>query len=170
MARKGRKSYKNFQLLRTAAFHNLGALASDDVSASQLGPTLNEDYFCTSIDLNWSMVGLAGEGPIEFGVAHADYSATEIEECLEVSVSAPNNLIEKERANRLVRVIGIFDQTTVPERINDGRPIKTKLNWRCEGDADGIGPLVVWTRSRFSGTLTGATILKWAGQLNGFWL
>ncbi len=159
-----------FQQLRTATSHAVGALAADDVSAGQLGPTLQEDYFITSIDLAWSLIGVAGEGPLEFGVAHPDYSASEIEECLEVSVGAPNNMIERETARRLVRVIGVFDGDEVPEKINDGRPIKTKLNWRVDGDADGIAPLVVWVRSRFGGTLTGGAIIKWNGVMNGFWL
>ncbi len=159
-----------FQQLRTATSHAVGALTADDVSASQFGPTLEEDYRVTSIDVTWSMIGVAGEGPIEFGVAHADYSAAEIEECLEVSVSRPGNLIERETARRLVRVIGVFDQDETPEKFNDGRPMKTRLNWRLDGDADGIGPLVAWTRSRFAGTLTGGALLKWNGVMNGFWL
>ncbi len=72
-------------------------------------------------------------GPIAVGVAHGDYTLAEIEEFLETTGSwAIGNKIQQERANRRIRRIGVFlspDTAGSASRLNDGKPITTKLNW-----------------------------------------
>ncbi len=70
----------------------------------------------------------ANDGPIVIGLAHSDYTVTEIKEALEASTAIDaGNLIAQERANRKVRIIGTMNE--VRESLNDGQPISTKLNW-----------------------------------------
>ncbi len=159
----------NFQQIRISTQYAVGALTVNNLTSGVLGPTLTDDYRVTSIDGVWSMIGVDGEGPITVGVAHGDYTAQEIEDCLLASQTRPGDKIAMERSNRLVRVIGVFDQDQNPEKLNDGRKIKTRLNWRLDGDADGIIGLQVWSFSQFAGTLTGGALLKFQGVFNGFW-
>ncbi len=114
-----------------------------------------------SIKANWSIadIGASIDDTFQFGVAHSDYSAAEIEECLESQAAIdPGNKTELERSNRLVRTIGVITGDgviTAGIRFNQGRPVKTKLNWLMTiGDT-----LSVWVRNG-SGTVytTGAKI------------
>ncbi len=83
-----------------------------------------------SASATWSLTDLtANDGPIVFGYAHSDYTVTEIKECIEASGAIDlGDKIAQERANRLVRVVGVMNE--VRETINDGEPVKTRLNWR----------------------------------------
>ncbi len=101
---------------------------------------------CSSIKCTYSLGGATpGDniGPVIVGVAHSDYTSAEIEAYLEAASSWDiGDKIVKEVRSRLVRVIGVFD---IPEgvgqavRLNDGRAIRTKLNWLlAEGDTLGF--------------------------------
>jgi len=72
-------------------------------------------------------------GPIMCGIAHSDYSDAEIEAWIESSTKSWNRgaLAEQEIDNRLIRRVGIFTPIVSlgAEVLNDGKPIKTKLNW-----------------------------------------
>ncbi len=75
-------------------------------------------------------------GPFVFGVAHSDYTLAEIEEWIEATGGwDQSNLIQtKEIRSRLIRQIGVFEQAGVDaaslsQTFNDGKPMKTKLNW-----------------------------------------
>ncbi len=102
----------------------------------------------------------AADGAMEFGLAHSDYSAAEIEECLEASTSmAVGDKLANERANRLVRSLGTItgnQNVALGEAaFNDGNPIHVKLNWLLE-----IGQnLTIWMKNS-SGTIysTGSSI------------
>ncbi len=73
------------------------------------------------------------DGPVLCGYAHGDYTVGEIKECIESGGSIDvGDKLAQEKANRLVRIVGTFsnngtDQADVT--LNDGKPIKTKLNW-----------------------------------------
>ncbi len=76
---------------------------------------------------------VTGLGPMVVGVAHSDYSAAEIEVYLE-NAGAWNegNMISKEISTRKIRRIGAFDvadDAVDGISLNDGKPIKTRLNW-----------------------------------------
>ncbi len=111
-------------------------LAARTLVSSPFDESVNERTRVSAIVATYSMRGLtpAGDvGPIMVGIAHSDYTAPEIEEVIENTGSWNEGAkIEQERAKRLVRIIGVFDnpedalKATV---LNDGRPIKTKLNW-----------------------------------------
>ncbi len=80
-----------------------------------------------------NFTAIATAEPITIGVAHSDYSDAEIEEVIENAGSwDPGNKIAQGQAKRLVRTIGTFDTPQSVEdfvALNDGRTIKTKLNW-----------------------------------------
>ncbi len=115
---------------------NAGTLASKDVTATAFDETVNERTLVSSIVARYSLLNVtkaSGVGPLMVGVAHGDYSAPEIEEWIENTGSwNEGDLVNQEIAGRKIRKIGIFDQpATISESsvLNDGKAIKTKLNW-----------------------------------------
>ncbi len=98
--------------------------------------TVNERTFVSSLVAKWSIGDLTpsvNTGPIVVGVCHGDYTDTEILEYLTQAGSwNETDLIAQERAKRKIRVVGYFSQplsATDILTLNDGRAIKTKLNW-----------------------------------------
>ncbi len=164
MAKKRGKRRRKFNLrkVRINAGVAVGALDTIDVTSGAIHPAPVNPLRVTSLNASysWSNIGAAIDDGLEFGVAHSDYSAAEIEECLEASASIDQgDKIAQEQADRLVRTIGIMPSsgTTGSGRtFNDGRRIRTKLNWLL-----GIGDtLVVWMRNG-SGTIytTGSSLV-----------
>lgn len=130
MAKKASRK-RSFRLRRVRLTPELGlsTLGSDTAIVGSAVGSSTAQYRVKSLKGTWSIVGLtAGEGPVTIGIAHSDYSVTEIKECLEAAASiSPGDKIAQEQANRLVRIVGTLDggRTT----LNDGRPVSTKLNW-----------------------------------------
>ncbi len=130
MAKKRSRTRRKFNLRRVRLTPTLplGALAT--VTAITIATTGNADgaYRCVSIKGTWIMKELTtDEGPVIVGFAHSDYTVAEIKEAIEASASiSVGNKVEQERANRLVRQVGIFMENGA---LNDGEPISTKLNW-----------------------------------------
>ncbi len=165
MARKGR-SMKNYRKLPYVVSSSLGTLASSVVIGASVGGTIHGRTKVTSCEATYGVFGLtAGEGPLIVGVAHGDYSATEIKECLEALASwDPVDRVAGEQADRLVRQIGQFDGESTDEVLNDGKPIKTKLNWTLEEGA--TFQLFIYNRS--GATLTTGAQMSTNGHLNSF--
>ncbi len=113
----------------------LGTLAPQDVVVSAVGDTVNERSLVSSIRCTYSLSGYTvvdNVGPIMVGVAHSDYSDAEIEEWIENATSwDEGDLPAQEIANRKIRKIGSIPMVTslAASPLNDGKPIKTKLNW-----------------------------------------
>ncbi len=100
---------------------------------------------------NWTPI--ADVGPIMVGVAHSDYTNAEIEAFIEAASSWDfGDKIAKEVRSRLVRIVGVLntpDSVTQSTHLNDGKPIRTKLNWLlAEGDT-----LAVWAYNQGDGTV-----------------
>ncbi len=114
----------------TEAF-SLGTLASVTVITGTVLPASDNEYRCLSISTLWSLRNHTGsEGPIIVGYAHGDYSVTEIKQCIEAEGSMTRgDKIAAEQADRLVRRVGVFAGTTAEDTLNDGKPIRTRLNW-----------------------------------------
>ncbi len=121
----------NLRKVKTTGGVALGALANVTVQTGALVGTADGAYRLMSTNLLWSIKNqTVGEGPIVVGVAHGDYSVAEIKEAIESGSSI--NIGDKvaiEKGNRLVREIGVFSGLATEETLNDGRPIKTRLNW-----------------------------------------
>ncbi len=83
-------------------------------------------------------------GPFQVYVAHGNYTDAEVEEFIEQATSWDlGDMVAKEIRSRRIRLIGVFENPkAVAEtaRLNDGRPITTKLNWvLAEGDTVKFG-------------------------------
>ncbi len=80
-----------------------------------------------------NLTAAADDGPIEVGVAHSDYTLVEIEEFLELTTSwKETDMLDREILSRKIRRIGVFDNPSVAGgayTLNDGKAVKTKLNW-----------------------------------------
>ncbi len=109
----------------------LGTLATKTLVGTTFDETVNERTLVSSIESIWSLRDFtAGEGSIVVGVAHGDYSDAEIEEVIENAGSwDEGNKVSQEISKRLVRTIGTFGGGATEETLNDGKAIKTKLNW-----------------------------------------
>ncbi len=141
----------------------LGTLANNIVVVAGVTGAADGQYRATSISTLWGMSGAtAGEGPIIVGYAHSDYTVTEIKEALESNASISIGLkVEQERANRLVRVVGTFANDGTEESLNDGKFIKTKLNW-----AMSIGKFInIFAYNDSGATLTTGQVVKTQGKL-----
>ncbi len=98
-------------------------------------------------------------------MAHSDYTAAEVEECLEAQTAInPGNKVGQEQANRLVRSVGtVAGQGLAGASLgfNDGKPVKTKLNWHMAiGDA-----LNVWIRNGSQVVYTTGSALRVQGTI-----
>ncbi len=129
LAKHPKRRRYNLRRVRVSPSIALGALASGVAVASGLTGAAPNSYRCISTSMVWALeLGTANEGPITVGYAHSDYTVTEIKEALEAAASIdPGKKIEQERANRLIRIVGTISSDE--ERLNDGRPVKTRLNW-----------------------------------------
>ncbi len=152
MARKPKRRQRRFNLrkVRVAATVGITALAAGDVITGALTSLSTDPYRVISTDLNYSVVnlGAAIDDGQEFGLSHGDYTAAEVEECLEAQAAInPGNKVGQEQANRLVRSVGtVVGQGLAGGSLgfNDGKPKKTKLNWHM---ATGVDTLNVWIRN-----------------------
>ncbi len=110
----------------------LGALANNIVVTGTLTSSADGQYRAMSVKLLWSIRNVTvGQGPIIVGFAHSDYSVTEIKEAIEIASSINiGDKVSNEKANRLVRVVGVFSGAESDQVLNDGKPMKTRLNWQ----------------------------------------
>ncbi len=138
MANKPKRARKMGRYMR--------GIVDDDVTLTTLGAksatgnsfdnVVNERTLISSIVARYSMIAFTkstGDGPIMVGLAHGDYSSTEIEEYIENTGSwNEGDKISQERARRKIRIVGIFENPedeAATAVLNDGKAIKTKLNW-----------------------------------------
>lgn len=171
---KHRRSYPKrgayaLRRVRIQSGFSYGALAAADVATGPLTVAGTGTYRCISIDLNWSLTNLAAgvdADGVEFGVAHSDYSAAEVEECLESFASIDvGDKIAAEQSGRLVRQIGVISAggATTAHGIqwNDGRSVKTRLNWLMS-----IGDFLnVWVRNGSGAVYTTGTTIASIGNM-----
>ncbi len=134
MPRKGRNMGKYIKGNIDEDFA-LGTLANQ-TGLLEPSDTVGERTLLTSLEAVYALAGFtAGEniGPIEVGFAHSDYSLAEIEEFLELTTSwNEGDLTDREITNRKIRRIGVFEtpeSAALDSVLNDGKPIKTRLNW-----------------------------------------
>ncbi len=137
--RRNFAKYINGAIDLNSALSTLGpkAIASKDVSRTVVDTARISSVRCTHTLSGFTPIENAG--PVVVGVAHSDYTGTEIEAYLESASSWDfGDKIAKEIRSRLIRIIGVFDtpqDAAKSAQLNEGRPITTKLNWLlAEGD------------------------------------
>ncbi len=164
-----RKSYRRRKTvyLQVNTSLNAGALAAGDVIAADFPATVDRNFKAIYAKLLWSPKGFtSGEGPVEAGLALGDYSAGEIEECLEANANWDSgDLIAQEEAGRKVRRTVSMNIEAGTETPNDGKPIYQKLWW----DIPDGETMALWIRNSTSSTLTtgGAVIIE--GVIAGYY-
>ncbi len=161
MARKNVNS-RNFAVGNLSSSVTLLTLDDNTVKEGDLGESTLSGYRVISIDGTWSIHDLTpGEGPIDFGVAHSDYSVAEILQALSSNAGwAPTDLIEMEQSRRLVRLIGTFSGQDANETFNDGKPKRTKLRWPFRANQN----MVMFAVNRSGAALTTGAVLEVAGK------
>ncbi len=164
MAKKGRgRRSRRFNLRRVRATPelNLSTLTTDTAITVGVTAAAADTYRAMIAKMVWNLQGLtAGEGPLTVGYVHSDYTVAEIKECLEAtSAIDQGDKVAQEAANRLVRIVGSVDAED--SRLNDGKPISTKLNWKIS-----IGKFVnIFAFNESTATLTTGSSLKVSGDL-----
>ncbi len=159
MARKPRRKF-NLRKVPVSPETTLSTLASKIVLVTTLTGNADGAYRVMSVDGSWAWVAAtAGEGPLTVGYAHSDYSITEIKEALEAGASiSVGDKVNQEKANRLVRKVGVIN--ALLGELNDGAPIKTRLNWLIP-----IGKSVNMFCYNEGGNLTTGSSLHMAGDM-----
>lgn len=167
MAKKPARRKFNLRKVRVASAVAIGALAAFDVVGGDLMGASTNGYRVTSIKAAWNIsdLGAAIDDGQEFGIAHGDYSDTEIEEALEAAAAIDiGDQVEQEKANRKVRSLGFFTGAQVADgslSYNEGRPVKTKLNWYI-----GIGDTIkMWVRNGSDTVYTTGATLDVIGEM-----
>ncbi len=142
----------------------IGALAVKDVVSNAFAGAVVDREFLLSIKGAWTWRGVpAGEGPLQFGIAHSDYTAAEIEEALEATGSwSEVNQIAAEQSRRKVRIVGVIDDEDADGEMafNEGQLTKTTCKWV---QANGTG-LQLWARNLGGATLTTGSTLQFDGD------
>ncbi len=114
----------------------LGTLGARVVISAAFDEVTTEQMRVSSVKNTYSMdtyTPVTNAGPILIGLAHSDYTDAEIEAWIETTGSWDRgDKVAQEVGNRLIRKIGVFetpDDAQDSVTLNDGKPIKTKLNW-----------------------------------------
>ncbi len=115
---------------------DIGTLAANTLVGVNAAAVVNERTLISSIVAKHSLSNvtpLVDQGPLRIGVAHSDYTDAEIEEWVENTGSwNEGDKVSQEIAKRKIKDIGTFDQEASADLVvvlNDGKPMKTKLNW-----------------------------------------
>ncbi len=161
--RKRRRWNPNNAIVRQSVTRALGTLLASDLIGATMVLASDEEYRAISYNGTWTLSGhTAGEGPLHVGVAHGDYSDTEIEEWFESQLAMTrNDMVTREHADRRCRKVGTFSGLGATEVLNDGKPIRTKLNWHItEG-----GIIRLWIYNQSGATLTTGALVQTDGDL-----
>lgn len=161
-----RKRNRNFTAIPVKMELALAALADNTVLTGDLLGTLGRGLYVVSADLTWSLRDkTAGQGPINVGICHGDYSVTEVAEALS-SWTDPDDKIATEKARRLVRRVGVFSgNNSTEESLNDGKPIRTKVKIAI-GDGQSLKAFAL---NDSGAALTTGSILQCYGMIYGRW-
>ncbi len=135
LAKRGRRNRKMGRYIRGSIDEllALGALAATTLVGVDFDETVNERSLVSTIVATWALSDTtiaANRGPVTVGVAHGDYTDAEIEAVIENTGSwNEGDKVQQEVAKRLVRRVGTLTPDGQIALLNDGKPVKTKLNW-----------------------------------------
>ncbi len=132
---KGRK-YRRYLRGNIDLSVDLGTLAANTLISGDVPGSVNERTLISSVVATHTLSAVTpatDRGPCMIGVAHSDYTDAEIEAWV-VNDGSWNegNKVSQEIAKRKIRRIGILGLPNDPAdtfELNDGKPVKTKLNW-----------------------------------------
>lgn len=169
--RRGRNN-KNFVAIPFEVTLALGTLADGTVIVvDSLATDFDDDIYLISLDLTAQLDNQAsGEGPIHVGVAHSDFTNTEILEYLDVDPTQRDDKIAQERVKRglLIKKVGQFPIGAVGAQqmvLNAGVPIRKKLRMLI---TEGF-QLQLYAINRGTGATTGR-VVHFSGTIYGRWI
>ncbi len=138
-AKPKRRARKFRKYLRGVIQHelNIATLAAKTLIGSLIAGVVTEKTLVSSVVASWSLKDVTpgpGDGPLLVGLAHSDYTDAEIEAWIENNDSwNEGNKVQQEIARRKIKQVGTImtpeGGATFSFVLNDGKPIKTKLNW-----------------------------------------
>ncbi len=164
--RKRRRYSPGFKAIGFTVNITLATTGADVVvSQSIFTNAFEENFYAMSCKAQWSYRdGTIGEGPVEVGYAHSDYTVAEIAEKLVADeANVRGNKIATEQSRRQVRPAGVFPAQFADQVLNDGRPIKTALRFTV---GNGFN-LAVYARNRSGAALTTGGFISITGVLYG---
>ncbi len=146
----------------------LGALASGVVVATNTDQ-FEREFYAISADIYWNLrSATAGEGPLEVGLAHGDYTVTEVKEKLDLTgMEDPSDKISWERGRRLVRRSAKFNYLAAAEIINDGKAIRTPIRMMLAGS---VATVQFWAHNLSAAPLTTGGVVQVSGKIYGRWV
>ncbi len=164
--RRKRRYNANFGVIRVQNQLALLTLADQTVLKITLAAVTQECY-AISAHLLWGFRGgTSANGPVMLGMAHGDYSVTEIKECLEADTTSQGTKIEQEQSRRQIRDVGyVPDLVQTNQRFNQGNIKKTKLGFNIE-DGQSIDGFVY---NLFGAPLDTGAILEVTGKIFVRW-
>ncbi len=140
MAKKRGRNFSNYLRGSVDEALSLGTLGATTLISLIFGSVVEGRTRVSSLKATYSLHGMTptqNRGPIHIGVAHSDYTDAEIEEWIEnTGTWSRGDMVAQEISKRRIRSIGTFEiqesGTFVAMTLNDGKPIRTKLNWQLE--------------------------------------
>ncbi len=160
--RKGQTPFIGLPVLSELSLSTLG----DNQVIKDALTSLAQDFYAISADLTWAIHGFTPtEGPLQFGLAHGDYTVTEIKEAIEAAPISQSDKIAIERSRRQVRKVGLFQGQVANESFNDGRVkrVRTKM-MLTEGQE-----LAAWVYNTGGSALTTGSQVDVMGTVYGVW-
>ncbi len=155
----------NFVAIPVLSELSLGTLGDNIVLKDAL-TSLAQDLFFISADLTWAIHGLTPtEGPIQFGIAHGDYTVTEIKEAIEAAPTSQSDKIALERSRRLVRKVGLFRGEVANESFNDGKIKRVRAKFMLTEGQEAA----VWAYNTGGSALTTGSQIDVMGTVYGIW-
>lgn len=143
----------------------LGGLAAGATVKGDFSQTFDRECYLVYAKGSWSLDHTAGEGPIECGFSHNDYTSGEIDECLESAAAwATDNKVANEQRTRKVRRVGLFSGVDSNEVLRDGIAIYRRLGWVQPAGST----LATWARTQE--TLTSGGNITFAGVVAVRWV
>ncbi len=154
-------------------------LAAKDLVAALMSETADDNFIATSVSATYTLTLEQAAQPnslsnIAIGLAKSDYSAAEVETWIENSTGFKRaDLVAQEISRRMIKNIGTFMPVSVTAAelvstvLNDGLPIKTRLNWRIVEDTT----LLFWVYNGGENNvvISGNQKVRVIGQIRGFW-
>lgn len=166
--RKGAGSARGrFQVWPVDQAVALSTLGSDTV-IKQVLVNLTQDVYLNSSDLIAYAEGMtAGEGPLLVGLCDNDLTVTEIAEALAAAPPSQSARIERERATRPVRTMGVIINpgTGLIGAVEDGKKLRVPIKWFQGAGAD----IAFFIQNKGAAALTTGSVAKVTGKLYGTW-
>ncbi len=164
LAKRGRRRRRRgVRMLKVSELISLGALGAGAMISGVFDSTVDDTTYLLSIEAVWSLAEhTVGQGPIVVGVAHSDYTSSEIGAWFAAAGAWDRgNLVAGEVNTRKIRQAGVFNGNEVSETLNDGRAIKTKLGFSVSpGDT-----LQTWALNQDTSPLTTGSLVLTDGKV-----